>query len=154
MHKQEEILIMKIKRILFPTDFSEGAKNALPYAIDMARTYGAKLYFLHVLYDIATASGLHIPHTSVDVMYSDLRATAQKELERFGLKEREDLKDVEYSVSRGVPYEEILTFAKNNNIDLIVIGTHGRKGIDRVLFGSTAERVVRNSACPVLTVRG
>lgn len=153
MYKQEEIFIMKIKRILFPTDFSEGAKNALPYALDMARSYGAKLYFLHVLYDIATASGLHVPHTSIDVMYSDLKATAQKELERFGLKEREDLKDVEYAVVRGVPYEEILTFAKNNDIDLIVIGTHGRKGIDRVLFGSTAERVVRNALCPVLTVR-
>lgn len=144
---------MKVKRILFPTDFSEGAKTALPYAVDLARTYGAKLYFLHVLYDIATASGLHVPHTSIDLMYSDLKATAQKELESFGLREREDLKDIEYSVIRGVPYEEILKFAKNNDIDLIVIGTHGRKGIDRVLFGSTAERVVRHALCPVLTVR-
>jgi nucleotide-binding universal stress UspA family protein len=65
-----------------------------------------------------------------------------------------DLKDVEYTVIRGIPYEEILKFAEEKNIDLIVIGTHGRKGIDRVLFGSTAERVVRNASCPVLTVRG
>lgn len=144
---------MQIKKILFPTDFSEGAKNAIPYAVDMAKTYGAKLYLLHVIYDIATASGLHIPHTSVDQMYSELQATAQKELERFGLREREGLKDVEYSITRGVPYEEILKFVKDNNINLIVIGTHGRKGLDRVLFGSTAERVVRNSSCPVLTVR-
>ncbi len=144
---------MQIKKILFPTDFSEGAKNALPYAIDMAKTFGAKLYLMHVIYDIATASGLHVPHTSVDQMYSEIQASAQKELERFGLKEREGLTDVEYSIKRGVPYEEILKFAKENNINLIVIGTHGRKGIDRVLFGSTAERVVRNSSCPVLTVR-
>ncbi len=144
---------MQIKKILFPTDFSEGAKNALPYAIDMAKTFGAKLYLMHVIYDIATASGLHVPHTSVDQMYSEIKTSAQKELERFGLKEREGLTDVEYSIKRGVPYEEILKFAKENNINLIVIGTHGRKGIDRVLFGSTAERVVRNSSCPVLTVR-
>lgn len=144
---------MEIKKILFPTDFSEGAKNALPYAVDMARTYGAKLYLMHVIYDIATASGLHVPHTSIDQMYAEIQANAQKELERFGLKEREGLSDVEYSVKRGVPYEEILKFAKDNNINLIVIGTHGRKGIDRVLFGSTAERVVRNSSCPVMSVR-
>lgn len=144
---------MQIKKILFPTDFSEGAKNAMPYAADMAKTYGAQLCLLHVIYDIATASGLHIPHSSVDQMYSELQAAAKKELERFGLRETEGLKDVEYSIKRGVPYEEILNFAKDNNIDLIVIGTHGRKGIDRVLFGSTAERVVRNSLCPVLTVR-
>ncbi|MCX7913478.1 MAG: universal stress protein [Thermodesulfovibrionales bacterium] len=145
---------MQIKRILFPTDFSEGALNALPYAVEMAKAYGAKLYLLHVIYDIATASGLHVPHTSVDQMYSEMQQTAQKELERFGLKQREGLNDVEYSIKRGVPYEEILKFANENNIDLIVIATHGRKGLDRVLFGSTAERVVRNSSCPVLTIRG
>ncbi len=144
---------MKIKKILFPTDFTEGSKNALPYAVDMAKTYGAKLYLMHVIYDIATASGLHVPHASVDQMYSELQETAKKELERFGLRDREGLKDVEFSINRGVPYEEILKFAKDNNIDLIVIGTHGRKGLDRVLFGSTAERVVRNSSCPVMTVR-
>lgn len=145
---------MQIKKILFPTDFSEGAMSALPYAVEMAKAYGAKLYLLHVIYDIATASGLHVPHTSVDKMYSEMQETAQKELERFGLRQREGLNNVEYSIKRGVPYEEILKFAKDNGIDLIVIGTHGRKGLDRVLFGSTAERVVRNSPCPVLTVRG
>jgi nucleotide-binding universal stress UspA family protein len=144
---------MKISHILFPTDFSEGALQALPYAVRMARSEGAKLHMLHVIYDIATASGLHIPHASVDVMYREMEASAAKELDRFGLSERGDLKDVTHTVLRGVPYEEILKFAKEKKIDLIVIGTHGRKGLDRVLFGSTAERVVRNADCPVLTVR-
>ncbi|MBI5213724.1 MAG: universal stress protein [Nitrospirae bacterium] len=144
---------MEIKRILFPTDFSGGALNALPYALDMAKSYGAKLYLLHVIYDIATSSGLHIPHISVDEMYKELDASARKELEKFGLEQRRVLKDVEHTVIRGVPYEEILKFAQEKNIDLIVIGTHSRKGLDRVLFGSTAERVVRNASCPVLTVR-
>lgn len=144
---------MEIKRILFPTDFSEGALNALPYAVDIARSYGAKLYMLHVIYDIATASGLHVPHISVDEMYKELDASARKELEKFGADIIKDIKDIEYSVIRGIPYEEILKFAKEKQIDLIVIGTHGRKGLDRVLFGSTAERVVRNASCPVLTVR-
>jgi nucleotide-binding universal stress UspA family protein len=146
-------IFMEIKRILFPTDFSEGAMNALPYAVDMVRHYGAKLYMLHVIYDIATASGLYIPHISVDEMYKELKAEARKELEKFGAIERQDVKNIEYAILRGVPYEEILKFVEKNNIDLVVIGTHGRKGLDRVLFGSTAERVVRNAPCPVLTVR-
>jgi universal stress protein A len=144
---------MQVKRILFPTDFSEGALQALPYAVDMARTHGAKLYIMHVLYDIASASGLHIPHTSVDMMYKEMEASAIRELEQFGWDKREDLKDVEYKVIRGVPYEEILKFIKEKNIDLLVIGTHGRTGIDRVIFGSTAQRVVRHSPCPVLTIK-
>lgn len=144
---------MEIKKILFPTDFSEGASNALPYAVEIAKKYGARLYMLHIIYDIATASGWYVPHASFDEMYKELEAGAKKELERFGLEQIRDLKDIEYTVMRGIPYEEILKFAKEKGIDLIIIGTHGRKGIDRVLFGSTAERVVRNAECPVLTVR-
>ena len=144
---------MEIKKILFPTDFSEGAMNALPYAVDLAKSYGAQLYLMHVIYDIATASGLYVPHISVGEMYKELEASAQKELERFGMDLRTGLKDVQSILRKGVPYEEILKYSQEEAIDLIVIGTHGRKGIDRVLFGSTAERVVRNSLCPVLTVR-
>jgi len=144
---------MKIKSILLPTDFSDGSLYALSYAVDMAKANDSKLYLLHVLYDIASASGLYIPHTSVDVMYREMEESAKKELERFGWQQREGLKNVEYSVIRGLPYEEILKFAKEKNIDLIVIGTHGKTGIDRVIFGSTAQRVVRHSTCPVLTVK-
>ncbi|MGO9013930.1 MAG: universal stress protein [Dissulfurispiraceae bacterium] len=145
---------MLTKRILFPTDFSEGALYALPYALDMAKSCNAKLYMIHVIYDVATASGLYVPHVSFDEMYKDLGKSAQKELEKFGCEELKDLKDVEYTVLRGIPYDEILKFAKEKNIDIIVIGTHGRKGLDRFLFGSTAEKVVRYAPCPVLTVRG
>ncbi len=145
---------MEIKKILYPTDFSEGSLNALPYAVDMAKNYGAKLYMLHVIYDIAIASGLHIPHISVDEMYKELSASAHKELEKFGWESRKPLKDVQYNIIRGIPYDEILNFADKENIDLIIIGTHGRKGLDRFIFGSTAEKVVRYASCPVLTVRG
>ncbi|NTU42863.1 MAG: universal stress protein [Nitrospirales bacterium] len=144
---------MEIKKILFPTDFSEGAMNALPYAIDLAKSYGAQIYLMHVVYDIASASGLYVPHVSVSEMYKELEASAEKELERFGIEQRRDLKDVQYVLRRGVPYEEVLKFSQEEGINLIVIGSHGRKGIDRVLFGSTAERIVRNASCPVLTVR-
>jgi len=145
---------MMTKRILFPTDFSEGALHALPYALDMAKNCNAKLYILHVIYDVATASGLYVPHVSFDEMYRDIEKSARKELEKFGCEELKDLKDVEYAVLRGIPYEGILKFAQEKNISIIVIGTHGRKGLDHFLFGSTAEKVVRYAPCPVLTVRG
>lgn len=147
---------MLIKNILFPTDFSEGALHALPYALDMAKDYSAKLYMLHVIYDVSTASGLYVPHISFDEMYSDLEKSAQKELEKFGYEKLKELKnvEVEYKVMRGIPYEVILKFAEETNIDLIVIGTHGRKGLDHFLFGSTAEKIIRYARCPVLTVRG
>ena len=144
---------MEIKSILFPTDFSEGSSQALQYAVDMARRYGAKLYVLHVIYDIAKAAGWYVPHVSMDEMYKDIETGAKKELERFGVEELSGLKDIERSICTGVPHEEIIKFANKNKIDLIIIATHGRKGIDRILFGSTAAQVVRYAPCPVLTVR-
>ncbi|MGO9379756.1 MAG: universal stress protein [Dissulfurispiraceae bacterium] len=144
---------MIIKNILFPTDFSEEAAHALSYAVDLAKTYGAKLYILHVIHDIDISSSMHIPHRSVDMMYSELEPSAKKALDKLCVSFQEDCKGIESSVLRGIPYEEILKFAPEKKIDLIVMATHGRKGLDRVLFGSTTERVVRNSSCPVLTIR-
>lgn len=144
---------MEIKSILFPTDFSEGSSEALKYAVDMTTRYGAKLYILHVIYDIAKVSGWYVPHVSMDEMYKDIETGAKKELERFGLEELSGIKGIERSVTTGVPHEEIVKFANKNKIDLVIIATHGRKGIDRLLFGSTASQVVRFAPCPVLTVR-
>ena len=144
---------MEIKSILFPTDFSEGSSQAVKYAVDLANRYGAKLHILHIIYDVAKASGWYVPHVSMDQMYKDIEEGAKKELERFGLAELSNLKNIERTVLMGVPHEEIVNFSNKNKIDLIVIATHGRKGIDRILFGSTAAQVVRYAPCPVLTVR-
>ena len=144
---------MEVKKILFPTDFSEGSSYALKYAVDMVKHYGAKLYLVHVIYDIAKTSGWYVPHVSMDEMYKDIEKGAKKELEKFGNEEIRGLKDIERVVLTGVPHDEILKFTKDNKIELIVMGSHGKKGIDRILFGSTASQVVRFAPCPVLTVR-
>ena len=144
---------MNVKKILFPTDFSGGSANALPYAADMAKHYGAKLYLLHVIQDIAEATGWYVPHVSLDELYRDIEKNAAKEMDRYGVEELRGIKDIERIVVKGRPYDEILKFARENKADLIVIGTHGRKGLDRVIFGSTAEKVVRDAPCPVLSVR-
>ena len=144
---------MEIGKILFPTDFSEGSSQALEYAFDMAKRYGAKLYLVHVIYDIVKAAGWYVPHASMDEMYKDIEKSAEKELGRFGLEELRNFKGVERTVLKGVPHTEIVKFAKDNKIDLIIMGTHGRKGVGRILFGSTASQVVRYAPCPVLAVR-
>jgi nucleotide-binding universal stress UspA family protein len=144
---------MEIRRVLFATDFSEGSSHALPYALDIAKQYGAKLFLVHVIYDVAKSAAWYVPHVSIDEIYHDMEKSARIELEKSYSDDMAGMKDVEHVVLKGIPYEEITKFAGDNKIDLVVLGTHGRRGIDRMLFGSTAEQVVRNAPCPVLSVR-
>jgi nucleotide-binding universal stress UspA family protein len=144
---------MEIKKILFTTDFSEGTPHALSYALDMTAKYGAKLHVLHVVHNSFIYPGLHIPHGSFDIVKQEMEEAAKKALRKVCASISEGCKDLESVVAHGVPYEEILKYAKHNDIDMIVVGTHGRKGLDRAILGSTAERVVRNSHCPVFVVR-
>lgn len=144
---------MKVERLLFPTDFSEGSRNALHYAVDLARHYNAKLYILHVIYDIARATESHIPHISADEIYNEMTKWAMNELERCCVEEIRGLTDVEKVVIKGVPHEEIVKFASDKKIDMIVMGTYGRTGIQKLIFGDTAEKVVKRAPCPVMTVR-
>jgi len=144
---------MDIKNILCPTDFLEGAKQAVSYAVDIAKKYNAKLCILHVMHDLEKATGWYVPHITVDELYKDIEAGAEKELDKLYAEELRGFSSVEHKIVKGIPYEEIIRYSEENNMDLIVMGTHGRKGIDRIIFGSTAERVVKNSKVPVLTVR-
>jgi nucleotide-binding universal stress UspA family protein len=144
---------MEIKNILFPTDFSEGSSQALPYAVDLTKRYGAKLYLLHVIYDVVKGGGWYVPYPAMEEMYKKFEEDAKKEIDKFAVEELSAIKVKERHVIIGVPYEEIINFAKKNNIDVIIMGSHGRKGLNRVLLGSTASQVIRYAPCPVLTVR-
>ncbi len=144
---------MKVERILFSTDFSEGSFHALPFATDMAKHYNAKLYILHVVYDIARVTGWYVPHISTEEIYKEMVSWADKEMEKCCVEDLQGFTNVEKVIARGVPSEEIIKFATEKEIDLIVIGTYGRTGLDRIIFGSTAERVVRRAPCPVMTVK-
>ncbi len=144
---------MEIKKIMFATDFSEGSSHALPYAVDMAKRYNARLYLVHVVYDVAKTAGWYVPHVSMDEMYKDIENGARAELDKCFIEEMRGFSQIEKVVLKGIPYEELTRFAGEQAIDMIVLGTHGRKGLDRMLFGSTAEQVVRYAPCPVLSVR-
>jgi nucleotide-binding universal stress UspA family protein len=144
---------MQIKTILFPTDFSNGARAAMDHAISLAKDYNARLILLYVIQDISIAEWYIPSSISVTDLVEDMQKSAWNEMNKWNSEVSAKVKDVEKIVVRGVPFVEIIKTAKNKNADLIVIGTHGRTGIDHMLFGSTAEKVVRKAPCPVLTVR-
>lgn len=144
---------VNIKKILFPTDFTEGSMAVRSLAADLVKRYGAKLYLLHVVFDVTKAAHWYVPHANIKEFYKEATESAKKQLERFMMEEMRGYGDIEQQVIMGEPAEEILRIVEEKGIDLIVMGTHGRKGIDRMFFGSTAEKVVRAARCPVLTVR-
>jgi nucleotide-binding universal stress UspA family protein len=144
---------MQIKTILFPTDFSNGARAAMDHAISLAKDYHAKLVLLYVIQDISIAEWYIPSSISVTDLVEDMQKSAMREMDKWYGEVAAMVTDVEKMVVRGVPFVEIIRTAKEKNADLIVIGTHGRTGIDHMLFGSTAEKVVRKASCPVLTVR-
>jgi nucleotide-binding universal stress UspA family protein len=144
---------MQIKTILYATDFSHGARAAMDHVVSLSKDYNAKLILLHVIQDITIAEWYIPSELSVAEMVADIEKNAWQEMEKWLAEFSLKIKDVEKIVVRGVPFVEIIKTAREKNADLIIIGTHGRTGIDHMLFGSTAEKVVRKAPCPVLTVR-
>jgi len=144
---------MHIKTILFPTDFSNGARAAMDHAVSLSEDYKARLILLYVIQDISIAEWYIPSPLSVTDLLEDMEKSAWKEIDKWGAEISPKVKNMEKMVVRGVPFVEIIKTAKDKNADLIVIGTHGRTGIDHMLFGSTAEKVVRKASCAVLTVR-
>lgn len=143
----------KFSTILFANDFSDGSDNAFDYAISLARQYSAKLVIVHVINEPVDLRGFYVPHISFENLEKEIADGAENMMNRFCSENLKDFNNYEKFVITGVPFEEIVKKAEESGADLIIMGTHGRKGVDHLLFGSTAERVVRNALCPVMTVR-
>ncbi len=146
---------IRIQKVLCPVDFSETSDLALKYAIGLARVYSADLDVLHVVAPPVTS--LPGEHFLGDFVQADMEALATACRERVDrlLAETPCAEKVAVTpmVVCGVPYLEILRVAAEDQADLLVMGTHGRSGIEHLLIGSVAERVVRKAPCPVLTVK-
>jgi nucleotide-binding universal stress UspA family protein len=136
-----------VKHILVPTDFGEPAERALELAIELAKRFEAKLTLLHVY----TLPWLPYPTRLVFPM-AELTTAAQRALDVVLTQARGRYDRCEGLVQGGSPDERIVRAAKDSGADLIVMGTHGRSGVSRFMLGSVAERVVRLSPIPVLTV--
>ena len=143
----------KFSTILFANDFSEGSDNAFDYAISLANEYAGKLVLIHVINEPVDLRGFYVPHISFENLEKEIAEGAQKMMDSFCDKHLKGFENFEQSVISGVPADEIVKKAGECGADLIIMGTHGRKGMDHLLFGSTAERVVRYASCPVMTVR-
>ncbi len=140
-------------KILFALDFSESSEHAFAYALAMAKCFDSRLVIIHVIQEPGDLSGFYVPHISFEKLEKEIEEGAEKMMEKFCGKMLGDFTNYETGILSGIPYEEILRKAEEEEISMIVMGTQGRKGIDHLLFGSTAERVVRSAKCPVLTVR-
>lgn len=143
----------KLERILVPTDFSDNSKAALEYAVGLAEKFGADIYLMHVIAnDTAVAMGSDgFFSVSNDIM-QELRDSVERQLEETAKSIAGSVGNVVQEVREGAPFAEIVKYAKAEDIDLIVLGTHGRTGISHLLIGSVAEKVVRKARCPVLTI--
>lgn len=142
-----------LKNILVATDFSEPSAVALAYGRDLARSYSARLHVLHVVENVMMRYSPEIAFATPDVQ-KDLEKAARRNLESL-------ITDDDRKTLSVVPVIEasmstaggITDYAKENAIDLVIVGTHGRGAVKQLLMGSAAERVVRTAPCPVLTVR-
>jgi len=141
------------EKILTAIDFSESSDFAFEYALTLARQFQAELIVMHVINEPVDLRGFYVPHISFEQLEKEIEEGAVKMMEKFCQTKMGDFSRFTTVVSAGIPYEEVLRKAEEAGVSLIVLGTHGRTGIDHLIFGSTAERVVRSATCPVLTIR-
>ena len=143
------------RSILHPSDFSGASRAAFRKAIEMARSSRAELLIAHVLSPIVPVPGDgYVPPQMYDQLASSSRAWAQKRLDALVAAAKKARVRVRGFLLEGAPSEEIVRFARARRVEIIVLGTHGRKGLAKLFVGSVAERVVAAATCPVLTVRG
>lgn len=147
--------MVQIRKILFPTDFSDYSVHALTYAVSFAESCKAEIHVLHIVdeayqYWMAMGPGA-LP---VGPPPDEMLALSQKEMEKFVASKLAGVKaPVTKAVLVGRPFIEIIRYARDEKIDMIVMGTHGRSGLRHAILGSVTERVVRKAPCPVLTIR-
>ena len=143
----------QFNNILFATDFSDASGPAADYAMSLAKLTGAHLHVLHVINELDEHQRVMIPREAFQLLEKEIELQSVKQLDRFCKEKASGLNTTTHAVV-GAAFQKILETADKVNADLIVMGTHGRTGLDHVIVGSTAERVVRRSKIPVLTVRG
>jgi universal stress protein A len=143
---------MQIKTILCPIDFSEISANALEYAVFLASHHHAELLILHVVEQLHEFEHYQVLVLTPQELAEKMEEQAYEELNRLTEQIKKTIK-VETVVRQGKPFVEIIKEAREKDMDLIVMASHGRTGVSHMLMGSVAEKVVRKAHCPVLIVR-
>ena len=142
----------QVKKILFPIDFAENFDTLLPWVSTFVEKFGATLYVVFVTSDLSSYSTFYVPHGNIQSFQEEAVAAAKKRMAAAVAEHFKGFPKLESLVLMGSPAEKILELAKKEGIDLIIMGAHGRKGLERALFGSVADKVVTGALCPVVTV--
>lgn len=141
-----------IKKIICALDLSQHSTLVAEYAVMMAKAFDAEILAVYAAPALTQYVGFHVPPSSIENFVGEIVAGAEKTMQDFV---EEHFKGVKATgkVVNGYAAEEVLSLVESSGADLLIMGTHGRKGIDRILFGSVAEKVVKSSKVPVMTVR-
>ena len=149
--------MQNIKSILTPIDFSDNAGKIVKAAAYIAGTFKAELHLVFVVQNFEDYSGFFVPPINLPNLEEELFASAQQQMETFVEESKEmftaaGVAQVTGKVLSGDVAEEILTYATKKKVQLIIMGTHGYKGLERIMFGSVADKVVKTACCPVMTI--
>jgi nucleotide-binding universal stress UspA family protein len=143
---------MKIAKILFPCDLTENATKILPYVLTFAEKYDSTVYLLHVVEDLQKWGFIISPTASMKTFQKEALAGAEKALDKVCEEQLQSCPNFQRRIVLGDPATEILKAIESEEMDLVIMGTHGRKGLESTIFGSVAENVVKRSSVPVLTI--
>ena len=141
-----------LEKILFPIDFSQCSERVFPFALRMAQQFDAKLDLLFVARDISYLTDIGVHRDKLTKRVDEIAEAGESRMRAFCDKQFSGFPNHESRVVTGDPAEEILKFVDEQDIDLIVMGTHGRRGLERTLMGSVADYVIKNAAIPVMTI--
>ncbi len=141
-----------ITKILCAVDLSEHSKQVAEYAATLAQKLGASVLVVYTAPSLSQYVGFHVPPNTIENFVGEIVTGAEQSMQTFVAENFPGI-DAQGQVLIGYAAEEILNRAAEEHVDMIIMGTHGRKGIDRILFGSVAEKVVKNAKIPVLTIR-
>ena len=142
----------EFSNILFPVDLSESSSKIVPYVQTVAKKFKSRIHLLFVARIFDYFTGLYVPAPSITAMEQGIIEGAEKGMEEFVERYFRDYPETRTSVVAGDATDKIINYVTSNEIDLVIMGTHGRKGIDKVFFGSVAERVVKTAPVPVMVV--
>ena len=143
----------EIKKILVPIDFSDYSKNSLKYSVNFAKSFNASLILVYVVEPVIYPPDFSMGQIAIPAAGLEMDKRAKEEMDKLAEKEIPSEVKVQKIVKTGKPFIEIIETAAEEDVDLIIIATHGHTGVEHILFGSTAEKVVRKAPCPVLTLR-
>jgi len=144
--------MIEFKRILYPVDLSESSAKIVPYVQSVAKKFESKIYIIFAARVFEYFTSMYVPVPSVSRFEKEVIEGAEKRLYEFVDEHFGEFANTKTVVVAGDASEEIINYIEDQHIDLVIMGTHGRKGMDKIIFGSVAERVLKTSPVPVMVV--